>query len=208
MVDRFCNQGELNRLEEDMCYIDRRNYDSRKPLKYVTYHFHPYGCKVQATCYPGQFYSDGHVNACNIDDDSALKIGDISGANKKLTNINTHQELPMLPIQFPRIKGCLHADTESDLRWESTDNWKPCTNVTEQSFNPHRFQYFKKLCFNPQDPKYIIEENSFIDAFNDSRWSRSGISSRHSRIERYRNGSDVYSRVMQTPNTSYVPYGY
>jgi len=58
-LTRFCKQNELTKLSEDLCYIDRRDHDSRKPFKWQTYHHHPFGCKVESTCYPGQFYWDG-----------------------------------------------------------------------------------------------------------------------------------------------------
>lgn len=201
-LDKFCNQRDLTKTSEDPCYLFRRDKDSRKPLKYVTYNYHPYGCNVQATCYPGQFYDDGHVNGCNIQDESKLKIrhGNV------LTNRNVHQELPALPVQMPRIKGCFDVDPNSALRWQTTDNWKPCTNVTEQSFSDRTFQYFDHLCYNPQDADYIIPEDSFRQEYHDPRYSRSGVDTRHDRLEKYRNGQAcIYNRVMD-PVSNYTSY--
>ncbi len=212
-IDKFCDQRDLTRLGEDQCYLIWRNHRSQKPLKYLTYQYHPYGCEVQATCYPGQFYNDGHVNACNIDAESALKL-DIGHQRlgNQLTNNNTHQELPMMPVQMPRIRGCHHVDTESDLRFQPTENWKACTQITEKGFNPVRFQYFSHLCYDPQETQFIIQEDSFQQAFNDPGYHRAGKETRHDRLEKYRNGCDYYNQVIfdrvLTPTKTYQHYGY
>ena len=39
---QLCDTRELNKLREDYCYLDRRNYDAKKPLKFVTYQYRPY----------------------------------------------------------------------------------------------------------------------------------------------------------------------
>ena len=57
-LTQFCKQNELSKLSEDACYIDRRDHDSRKPFKWQTYQHRPFGCKVESTGYPGQFYWD------------------------------------------------------------------------------------------------------------------------------------------------------
>jgi hypothetical protein len=200
-LEKFCNQRDLTRTSEDACYIARRDYDSRKPFKYVTYNYHPYGCDVRATCYPGQFYEDGHVSGCTVDDDSDLKL---SWGNK-LTNANVHQELPALPVILPRIRGCFHADVDSDLRFEHTNNWKPCSQLSEIGFNPYRLQFFDNLCFNPQETKHIIQEDTFRKAYQDPRYHYAGQDTRHSRLERYRTGcSSMFNRIMD--NKAYVPY--
>lgn len=201
-LDRYCNQRDLTATHEDACYISRRDYDSRKPFKYVTYNYHPYGCDVTATCYPGQFYEDGHVSGCTVDDDSDLKL---SWGNK-LTNINVHQALPALPIIPPRMKGCFHVDVSSDLRFDHTSNWKPCTQLSEVGYNPYRFQFFDQLCFDPQNTTNIIQEDTFRQAFKDPRYRYYGVDTRHDRLERYRTGcDDMFNKIMETPE--YIPYG-
>ena len=203
-LDRFCNSHDLTKTSEDACYISRRDYDSRKPFKYTTYNYHPYGCQVQATCYPGFMYDDGHVSGCTVDDDSDLKLG----WGNKLTNINTHQELPALPIIPPRMKGCFHVDVNSDLRFQHTSNWKPCTQLSEIGFNPYRFQFLSHLCDDYQNTEFIIPEDSFKKAFNDPRYHRAGADTRHDRLEKYRVGGGcggtIFNRVMQ--NTNYIPF--
>ena len=37
-LTQFCKQHELGRLGEDLCYLQRRDYDSRRPFKWNTYH--------------------------------------------------------------------------------------------------------------------------------------------------------------------------
>lgn len=203
-LTQFCKQNELGRLHEDMCYIDRRDHDSRKQFDLRTWHHHPYGSRVQATCYPGQLYWDGHVGGANIDEES--KVNRYPGY--ELTNPNVHQELPMLPVQLPRVRGYFDSDTESNLRFEPTFNNKQCTNTSEKSFIDKTFQDFSTLCYDPQDPTYIIPEDSHNKCFPNARfWHRAGESTRTDRLERYRNGCNY--RVKYFPATlSYSNWGY
>jgi len=199
-LNKFCDTQELTKLTEDPCYLLRRNRDSTAPLKYVTYNYHPYGCTTQATCYPGQYYDDGHVSGCTIDEESALKLN----IGNKLTNNNVHQELPMLPIQLPQVRGCFFVDDESSLRAQHTENWKPCTQVSERSYIPLRFQHFEQLCYDPQETEYIIEEDTFKQAFNDPRYHRAGKETRHDRLEKYRNGCNqvMFDRALSPLSTN------
>ncbi len=205
-LGRFCKQQELTKTTEDACYIYRRDYDSRRPFKWRTYHHHPFGCKVEATCYPGQFYNDGHVGGCNVDEES--KVNRFPGY--LMTNPNVHQELPTLPIQIPRTRGYFNADIESNLRWEATFNKKQCTasSTTEQSFIPYRFQIFDHLCYNPQEVKYIEQTDTFNQCFHNATfYHRAGEDTRHDRQERYRNSCN--QKVKYFPlNLSYSNFGY
>ena len=205
-ITRFCKQNELTKLAEDQCYIDRRDYDSRKPFKWRTYHHHPYGCKVQSTCYPGQFYKDGYVGACNVDEESRVN----RNPGYQMTNPNVHQELPTLPINLPHIRGWHDADTESNLRWEANFNKKQCLSDTtiERSFNDVRFQIFDHLCYDPQDPEYIIPEDSHNKCYPNARfWHRAGEDTRHDRQEKYRSGCN-WSVKYFPANLSYSNFGY
>lgn len=182
----FCKQNELSRLGEDQCYIQRRDYDSRRPFKLQTYHHHPYGSKVKATCYPGQFYSDGHVGGCNVDDESKVT----RHPGYIMTNPNVHQELPTLPVNMPRIRGYFNSDIDSSLRPEATFNKKQCTLSSEKDFTKYTWDpfKFKNLCFNPQNSKYIIPEDTHNKCFKNARfWHRSGQPSRFDRQEKYVN---------------------
>lgn len=206
-VTRFCKQNELTKLSEDQCYLDRRDYDSRKPFKWRTYHHHPYGCKVQSTCYPGQFYKDGYgIGGCNVDDDSRVN----RNPGWQMTNPNVHQELPTLPINLPHIRGWHDADTESSLRWEANFNNKPCLADTtiETSFNSKTFQIFDHLCYNPQEVEYIVPEDTFNKCFKGARFYKfGGEDTRHDRVGKYRSGCDWSAKY--TPLTlSYSYFGY
>lgn len=204
-ITRFCKQNELTKLSEDQCYIDRRDYDSRKPFKWRTYHHHPYGCKVQSTCYPGQFYKDGYgIGACNVDEDSRVN----RNPGWQMTNPNVHQELPPCPIQLPHIRGWHDADTESNLRAEATFNKKQCTATSEQSFNDKTFQVFDHLCYDPQETQYIIPEDTHNKCFPNARfWHRSGEDTRHDRVEKYRNSCNWKVKYFPA-NLSYSNFGY
>lgn len=203
LSNALCSQYDLTRLKEDRCYISRRECDSTKPLKFITYQYHPYGCQLQATCYPGQFYEDGAVGACNIDEDSYLKI---QGGNQ-LTNLNVRQNLQMYPVQAPRVRGWFHPDIESELRCNLNDEFAACTSDAEKSYIPYQWEEFEKLCYNPQETKYIIPEDTFRRSYNDSRYHRAGADTRHDRLEPYRNGclvsgdmnQQVFNRMLQ-PN--------
>lgn len=204
-LTRYCKQNELTKLSEDQCYLSRRDHDSRKPFKWRTYHHHPYGCKVESTCYPGQFYWDGYgAGGCNIDDESRVN----RNPGYEATNLNVHQELPTMPIQMPRVRGYFDSDTESNLRFEATYNKKQCTATTEKSFNPYRFQIFDHLCFNPQDPKYIQETDSFNGCFPNAKfWMRGGEDTRHDRQEKFRSGCDYKAKYF-SPNLNFSNFGY
>lgn len=202
---QFCRQNELNKTREDNCYIQQRDQDSRKPFKLSTYHYHPYGSKVVATCYPGQFYSDGHVGGSNIDADSCVKLhpGNI------MTNPNLPQQLPTLPIQMPQIEGWFDADIDSCLRPEvNYERFNGCANLSEKSFMPHTFQHFSQLCYNPSDPEYIIPEDTFNCTYPNGKFYHwGGQDSRHDRLEKYRNGCDAKSKY-SPPNLNYSVFGY
>ena len=203
-ITRFCKQNELTKLNEDMCYLDRRDHDSRRPFKWQTYHYHPYGSKVESTCYPGQFYNDGHVGGSNVESES--KVTRFPGY--KMTNPNVHQELPMLPIQIPRLRGYFNSDTESNLRWEANFNNKQCLSDTtnEVSFNKYRFQIFDGLCYNPQENR--IPEDTHNKCFKNARfWHRAGEDTRHNRQTRYVNGCN-WKQKFFSPNLSYSNFGY
>lgn len=204
-LTQFCKQNELTRLDEDSCYIQRRDFDSRRPGLWNTYHYHPYGSKVVAPCYPGQFYKDGYgIGASNVDADTCVKIH----PGNVLTNPNVRQNLPTLPIQMPRVRGYFDADTDSGLRPETVYNDKSCNGTTEKSNIPYTFQKFDHLCYDPQDPTYIIPEDTFNKSFNNARfWHRSGEDTRHDRQEKYRNGCDWRAKYYP-PNLSYSMFGY
>jgi hypothetical protein len=108
-----------------------------------------------------------------------------------LTNPNLRQELPALNIQMPRIRGYFDSDTESNLRPEMDYSYSACNLSTEKSYMPYRFQYFQHLCYDPQDPMYIIEEDTFNQTFQNAKmYHRAGEPSRFANTERYRNACD------------------
>lgn len=203
-LTKFCKQNELGSLHEDQCYIDRRDHDSRKPFKLQTYHYHPYGSKVQATCYPGQFYNDGHVGGANVDQES--KVTRFPGY--EMTNPNVHQELPTFPVQLPHISGWFNADIDSSLRSEATYNKAACTLNAEKSYIPNTFQIFDSLCYNPQTPQYIIPEDTYNTCFPNAKfWHWGGSDTRQDRKGRYRNACDWKVKYFPA-NLSYSNWGY
>ena len=204
-LTQFCRQNELNRVKEDNCYIQQRDYESRRPFALQTYNYHPYGTKVVAPCYVGQFYKDGHgINGSNVDADSCVRIN----PGYQLTNPNVRQTLPTLPIQMPQINGWFDADIDSSLRWDLNDSFDACSLNSEKSFIPHTFQYFNQLCYNPQDPEYIIPEDTFNCTFPNAKFfHRGGEPSRFDRLEKYRNATD-YRNKYYPPNLSYSSFGY
>lgn len=203
-LTQFCKQNELGKLSEDACYIDRRDHDSRKPFSLQTYHYHPYGQRLQATCYPGQFYNDGHVSGSNVDEES--KVTRFPGF--EMTHPRVVQDMPMLPVQMPRIRGWFDADTESNLREEISYNKKPCVNAGERSFIPYSFQEFSHLCYDPQEPQYIIPEDTHNKCFDNARFYHwGGEDTRHDRQEKYRGGCNYQVKYFPA-NLSYSNFGY
>jgi hypothetical protein len=201
---RFCKQNELGKLQEDQCYIDRRDDDNSKQYEFQVYHYHPYGSRVQATCYPGQHYWDGHVGGANVDEES--KVSRYPGY--EMTKDKDHHQLEALPVQLPRVRGWFDADTESNLRYEAVFNKKPCGTVTEKSFIPVTFQNFDSLCYNPQEPQYIIPEMTYNKCFAAGKYYHwGGEDTRHDRQERYRNGCDWRPKNFPQ-NLSYSNFGY
>jgi len=167
----------MSGIHEDPCYLQVRNCQSQKPLKYITYHHHPYGCELRETCSVGQWYDDGHIGQCNIGTDTRLKYVD----GNKMTNINVPQPLPAFPMNMPQVRGCLTVDLESDLRPRVNDNSTPCLGNEEGSYIPYRFDYFNQLCYDPQETRYIVPEDSFNQAYQAPNYSRPGEDTRHSR---------------------------
>ena len=203
-LQKFCKQNELSRLKEDMCYLDQRDQESKKPYDLTVWHWHPYPNKPQATCYPGQFFDDGYVGSSTIDEES--KVTRFPGF--EMTKDKYHQDLPTLPVNMPRIRGWFDADTESNLRWEATFNEKACNNTTEKSFIPYRFSHFSHLCYDPQDPTYIIPEDTFDSCYKNAQfWHRAGEPTRFDRMTRYRNGCDWGPKYFPK-NLSYSNFGY
>lgn len=203
---------ELTRMSEDDCYLYTRNRQSQKPLKWHTYHWRPYGCDVIAPSYLLHAYKDGFgPGSCNIDADSSLKICD----SNRLTNRNFPQELSTLPVHMPRIRGCFDPDTESDLRWRQTRaKDKPCNQHMEESHIPLRWNYFKHLCYNPQETQFIIPEDTFKYAFNlGDEYAYYGTDTRHAFQDRYRATDCVDDKIdqyyrFQQPGFKYSEYGY
>lgn len=204
-LTRFCKQNELTKLSEDACYIDRRDFDSKKPFKWQTYNYHPFGCKVESTCYPGQLYWDGYgVGGCNIDEDSKVN----RNPGFQATHLRVHQELPTLPINIPRVRGYFNSDIESNLRYEATFNKKQCTGTTEKSFIPNSFQIFDHLCYNPQEITYIQETETFNKCFPNAKfWARGGEDTRHDNQSKYVNGCNWREKYFSA-NLSYSNFGY
>ena len=204
-LTRFCKQNELSKLSEDACYIDRYDVDSRKPFKWVTYHHHPFGCKPEATCYPGQLYWDGFgPGGCNVEDESRI----VRNPGLQATNLRVHQELPTLPVNLPRVRGYFNSDTESNLRPEAEFNKKQCVTVTEKSFMPVTFQIFDHLCYDPQDPKYICTTEVFQGCFENAKFYQwGGQSTRFDNMQRYRSNCDWKTKYFPA-NLSYSNFGY
>lgn len=204
-LTKFCKQQELGRESEDRCYINQRDHDSTKPFALSTWHYHPYGSRVQATCYPGQHYWDGYgISGANVDEES--KVSRYPGY--EMTRDKDHHQLPMFPVQLPQVKGWFDADTSSGLRPEGVFNKKACGSVSEKSFIPNTFQVFDSLCYDPQEGKYIIPEDSFNGCFKNARYYHfGGEDTRHDRQEKYRNACDWKPKNFP-PNLSYSNFGY
>jgi hypothetical protein len=204
-LTKFCKQNELGRLREDQCYIDQRDSESRKPFALQTWHYHPYGSKPQATCYPGQLYKDGHgIPRDAIDLESQVN----RNPGYEMTRGKYRHQMDMFPVQMPRVRGWFDANTESSLRGEYDKKPAGCDNPAEKSFIPNTFQDFSALCYDPQDPTYIIPEDTFNCSFKDAKFYQwGGVDSRHDRMSTYRNGCDWKPKNFPR-NLSYSNFGY
>lgn len=174
-----CGVQELNRLREDVCYLNSRNYQSKKPLKFQTYQWRPYQWLTGAAdpktglrkggvitpSYPGFNAWDGAVGACTIADETDLKLSGIMNTNPRLV-----QELPELRPNQGRIHGWRNIDQESHIRDAAyQDNSKTCTPTEVQLFESNVKVPLKHLCFNPNDPEWVVQKNHGL---------RGGISTR------------------------------
>jgi hypothetical protein len=203
----FCKQNELTRTEEDQCYIAQRDLESARPFSWRTYQHRPYGSKVVAPCYPGQFYNDGHIGGCNVDADSYVKLS----PGFELTNNRTIQALPQLPVTPGRVKGWHSPEIESSLILSQPSfNQKPCNLNSERDFTKYRFDpfLFKHLCVDFQDPRFLIPELTHNQSFPRARnWHYAGEDTRQDRREKLRNNCDQNAKTYP-PNFSYKSYGY
>jgi hypothetical protein len=164
----------------------------------------PYPHTPQAICYPGQFFNNGYVGGATVDEES--KVNRYPGY--EMTKGKYRHQLPTFQMNMPQVRGWHNADTESNLRWEASFDKKQCTNSTEKSFIPYSFEHFESLCYDPQDPAYIIPEDSFDSCFPNARfWHRAGEPSRFDRVEKYRNGCD-YNVKYFPKKLSYSNFGY
>ncbi len=194
----------LKRLHADQCGLIHKNFESESPLQYLQYQYRPYPSKPYAGFkQPNQTMWNGYdTPACSIDTESFLKQ---DGSNI-LTNQNVHQELPMLPVQVPYVRGCRDINDESELKISHFDpNFKSCTADTEDSFIPHRFQYFNQLCYNPQTIVNIDEVQNFQKF--DPNYLRGGVSSRTTSQHRQRScarNPNIYDMI--APVTNSIPY--
>lgn len=164
----FCPQQELTRLREDNCYLRRRNADSMKPFKFITYHHHPYGADITPPCYPGQFVWDGYGETqYAIPASSDLRISGVMNTNPRII-----QELDNLRPHMPRIRGYYDPDIESPLVYSeaSQQGKKNCKDV-EQNMPDQGliWQYFRHLNYNPQDIEHVVNPH----------WMRGGVSVRN-----------------------------
>jgi len=140
----MCGVQELNRLREDVCYLNTRDYQSKKPLKFQTFQWRPYywltgeanpqtGVRkggVIVPSYPGFNAWDGSVGSCTIGGENELKISNVMNTNPRLI-----QELPELRPNQPRIRGFYSPDQESFLiesRFQGRK--KTCLNNEVQLF--------------------------------------------------------------------------
>jgi hypothetical protein len=204
-LTKFCSQQELGREREDSCYINQRDRDSAKPFEFVTYHHHPYGSRVQATCYPGQHYWDGYgIGGSNVDEESAVS----RHPGHEMTKDKDRHQLPMFPVQMPQVKGWFDADTSSGLRSELDPRKCSKGGVTQTSFIPLSFQIFDSLCYDPQESRFIIPEDTFNCNFSNAKfYHNGGEDTRHERMEKYRNACD-WKPKNAPPNLSYSNWGY
>ncbi len=160
-------QRELAGLREDVAYLRRRNYDAQRPWKFITYQYRPYSSAVVPTAVPGQYYWDGDgENLHNIRDSNDLRISGTLNTNPRLI-----QTLDSFRPNWPRIRGYYDAPVESALiQSEMSPVSKNCKPV--EVAMPDRglvWQYFDHLCYNPQNPKHVVNQH----------WMRGGVSTRN-----------------------------
>lgn len=192
----FCRQSELNKLREDNCYILRREYDAKKPMKYITYQYRPFCESVSIGPYigPNNIVWHGYEpGPCGINVENDLFISKVN-----MTKHRFRKQLPNLPPNIPRFRGGYDADIESDLiQSRSQDNKKDCSN-TEQYID--RFQYFETLgCpglgpnsshangWNPNAPENTVQKSNAL---------RGGVSTRAALRSAYMTGE--YCRDINT----------
>lgn len=168
---------ELNKLREDYCYLDRRNYDTKKPLNFITYQYRPYQTLtesggIKTTCNEGYYYWDGKIGPFTVDGDSKLKF-------EGLTRGKGKHQLDNLRPNAPRARGCHCPDEESDLTIgaEFSTKAKGCSDSVEV-YLPYQWQYFNHLGYNPNDHKHVVNEH----------YMRAGISTTNAMRESYLSG--------------------
>ena len=175
--DQVYNVNELTRLQEDKCYIKKRNTDALHSGKYHLANFHECGCEAsrakklslqQASTY----YRDGigwvSNNGCNIDNDSKLR-----NANNLTNQRGVHQLFPRAISTVPYMgRGGGNTCVESRLRpGETTSQQKSCNSLSGAFINSYTPQ-IPCIRSSIQNPKYNIPEDS------DDSWVRGGQPSR------------------------------
>lgn len=181
-----CNTRELTKLREDLCYLNRRNYDAKKPWKFITYQYRPYPPMTQcggvvAPCTEGYLLWDGAVGSCTIGDESNLKIDDTM-----LTHAKFRQQMGNLRPNLPQVRGCLRPDIESMLihsEYQDTKkNCKPTEVYLSNQYDPGLIA----LSWCPNN----VENNVAIN-----NGYRGGISTRNYLKENYLSGTSCYQNV-------------
>lgn len=165
-IKKTCDTRELNKLREDYCYLDRRNYDTKKPLKMITYQYRPYqvltkegGIKIP--CDEGYYYVDGYIGPFTVDADSKLKLEGLTHGKEPI-------QLDGLRPNSGRSRGCQCVDEESELTVGATFQTKAKACSETELYIP-RWEYLNHLGYFPNRTEIDHGHYGGISTFNTMR---------------------------------------
>jgi len=155
--------GKLSRQNNDSCFIIKDNKESTKPLKYYTRDFFD---KEMIQEKGINFHSSFGTPPCSIDDNTSIRIGD-------LTNYNLPRNIHNLPLPTTAglSKGQGHVETEQRIRPRIQRTIKPC-QPREDRFHDRHFYIFDSLPVVPNKcVKNVVQKNNSYRQGEDSRYT-------------------------------------
>ena len=154
----------VNRVSDDLCAINKRENESRKPLKYVTTTLGQFNDPKELR---GIYFHDGNgIPGCCVNTYSSFRNGQIN------TNPNLPQSLPALPLPTTGSRaggqGQGDVDIEFMLRGKDTNGNKACLPYDTEYYK-RSFADFSSVCRKPQQIEHTVQK---------SHASRGGVSTR------------------------------
>jgi hypothetical protein len=151
---------EFNKLIDDDCDIQQRNYSNNKSLKFVTTTFRDiFDAEKQSNYFSIDIKDQLFTPASLMDDDSNLKYG---ATGNSITNMRVKTQLGELPLPtMPSRYQSYHGDVVIE------DTMRNFLEINKQSCNPRDTQFYNRSfyifnsdqCIEVPDPMKSVEDN-------------------------------------------------